>query len=109
MFATKISTTFQFFNKYSRNIITRVPETSTELYNSFSIYPPARQYFGNEIGMFVKLTPDSNCSKPLSQRYFNKPIINYKTSPPPNNLIKYKPHPHDHRKLPLSMRWFNQP
>ena len=65
MFVTKISTTFQSLSKYSRNIITRVPETSTELYNSFSMYPPARQYFGSEVGMFIKMTSGSNHSKPL--------------------------------------------
>ena len=106
MSLTTITTAFKSLTNLSRTIITRVPETSTELYNSFSMYPPVRQYFGHEVGMFVKLTPNS---KPLSQRYFNKPIIHYKIPPPANNLIKYKPYPHNLKNLPLSMRGYTPP
>jgi hypothetical protein len=89
----------------SRGIITRVPETKLGLHNAFSMYPPARQYFGHEVGMFVKQYK----SKPLSPKYFNKPTIKYTPPPKPTNLIKHKPRPHDMKELPLFMRWFNWP
>ena len=89
----------------SRGIITRSTEDNLGLHNAFSMYPPARQYFGHEVGIFAK---QYKC-EPLGKKYFNQPTIQYNPPPPPKNLIKYKPHPHDHRKLPLSMRWFNQP
>jgi hypothetical protein len=89
----------------SRGIITRVPETKLGIHNAFSMYPPARQYFGHEVGMFVKQYK----SKPLGQKYFNKPTIQYTPPPPTTTLIKYKPMPHDMKELPLSMRWFNGP
>lgn len=101
---------FQTVLKNIRTITTKLPEDKSGLYNVFSMYPPKTGLFCHEIGLLINYsTKNPSTSKPLSLKYFNKPTIQYKPPIKSNNLIKYKPYPHDIKNLPLAMRGFKQP
>ena len=92
----------KLYGQAYRSIKIRVPESSTGLYNAFSMYPSLSQYYNT-------VSSEPTYSKPLSLRYFNKPTIKYTPPAMSKTTMKYKPNPDTIKQIPISMRWYNQP